>query len=215
VLDFDCWYRGFGLCSGNVVLEEKIMGAKPFALAGVLALAASVACSSSGPSGPAGGPASGAADTHCSLPDGGTTIQVTSQASCNIIAGGDAGAADYGATMFNAEGDDDDCKYHVKWSSTAIYENTNVTFTVVATYKGDGGVVTGANIDPEVFLGTTHPAPNEPTKAVENPPGTYSVGPIQFDEAGQWTVRWHLFETCDDTVDDSPHGHAAFFVDVP
>ena len=27
---------------------------------------------------------------------------------------------DYGATMFNAEGDDDDCKYHVKWTATPI-----------------------------------------------------------------------------------------------
>jgi hypothetical protein len=169
----------------------------------------------SGDDGPAGGPVTGALDTHCSLPDGGVIVQPTSQASCNIVAGPDAGATDYGDTMFNAEGDDDDCKYHVTWSSTAIRENTGVTFTVIAAFKGDGGVVTGANIDPEVFLNSTHPAPNSNNKTTENPPGTYTVGPILFDAKGQWTVRWHLFETCDDSVEDSPHGHAAFFVDVP
>ena len=31
---------------------------------------------------------------------------------------GGAPTSDYGETLFNAEGDDDDCKYHVKWTAT-------------------------------------------------------------------------------------------------
>jgi YtkA-like len=171
------------------------------------------ACSS-GNSGPAGGAVVGTADTHCTLGDGGLVVQATSQASC-MSGGGDAGALDLGPTMFNAEGDDDDCKYHVKFSSTPVYEHTDVTFTVTATNKGDGGPATGANIDPEVFLSSTHPAPNSNVKTTESAPGTYQVGPIQFDLAGRWTVRFHLYENCEDVLPDSPHGHAAFYVDVP
>src|SRR5438045_3016751 len=66
------------------------------------------ACSS-GPSGPAGGPVSGALDKHCSLPDGGTTATVVNPADCQVTDGGLAEG--YGDTLFNAEGDDDDCKY--------------------------------------------------------------------------------------------------------
>ncbi|HEX4381659.1 MAG TPA: hypothetical protein VH083_01875 [Myxococcales bacterium] len=180
------------------------------------ALAAGIvfACSSSGPSGPTGGPVPGAADTHCALPDGGTTVQVTHQSSCTIVANANA-TADYGATMFNAEGDDDDCKYHVKFSSTDIRENSNFNLIVSATNKTDGSAVTGANVDPEIFLNNTHPAPNSNFKTVESPAGTYTIGPLQFDAPGEWTVRFHFFEQCDDNVDDSPHGHAAFFVEVP
>jgi hypothetical protein len=41
------------------------------------------------------------------------------------------------------------------------------------------------------------------------------VGPIVFDQPGKWVVRFHFFENCDDLVEDSPHGHAAFYVQVP
>jgi hypothetical protein len=163
------------------------------------------ACSSSGPSGPTGGPVSGAQDSHCALSDGGTTVQATHQSSCTVVANAN-GNIDYGATMFNAEGDDDDCKYHVKFSSTDIRENSNFNFVVTATSKTDGSAVTNANVDPE---------PNTPFKTVENPAGTYTIGPLQLDAPGQWTVRFHFFEQCDDNVADSPHGHAAFFVEVP
>ena len=48
----------------------------------------------------------------------------------------------------------------------------------------------------------------------------YKVGPIRFDAAGNapghyWTVRFHLYEECNDSPEDSPHGHAAFYVSVP
>ena len=38
---------------------------------------------------------------------------------------------------------------------------------------------------------------------------------ITFDMPGDWTVRFHFFENCDDAPADSPHGHAAFLVYVP
>jgi hypothetical protein len=129
--------------------------------------------------------------------------------------GGDSGGSDYGPTMFNAEGDDDDCKYHVSWTATAIRENENVTFTVVATNKTDGSPLKGASVLAEVYLNDTHPGPNTNQKAPEGPTGTYAVGPVRFDAAGQWTVRFHFFEECSDLNDDSPHGHAAFYVQVP
>jgi len=163
--------------------------------------------------GPAGGPVSGALDTHCTLPDGGTMVTVVDPAACQISDGGVV--TDYGATMYNSEADDDDCKYHVKMTASPVYENTDVNFTVVATKKADGTPATGAKVDGEVFLDTTHPAPNSGQKVTESPPGTYKVGPIRFDKAGQWTVRFHLYEQCDDSVEGSPHGHAAFFIAVP
>jgi hypothetical protein len=162
-----------------------------------------------------GGPVAGAADTHCSLPDGGSRAQPTSQASCALAAGADAGTTDYGAPMYNSEADDDDCKYHLKFTATPVYENTDVNFTVTATTKSDGLPATGANLDAEVYLDSTHPAPNSGQHTTESPPGTYKIGPVRFDKAGQWTVRFHLFEQCLDSVPDSPHGHAAFFIDVP
>ena len=182
-------------------------------LAALLALAG---CSNGG--GDTGGPVTGPADTHC-----GAKSQTTSQASCHLTsdAGADAGntGIDYGPTLDNAEGDDDDCKYHVKWSAGGVAENQDVTFTVEVTTKSDGAPVTGAvpagYSMAEVFLNDLHPAPNTDQKAPESPPGTYAEGPVRFDAAGKWTVRFHLFEDCTDLAEDSPHGHAAFYVQVP
>ena len=172
-----------------------------------------IACGSSN-RGPAGGPVAGAMDTHCTLADGGVQAQPINQASCQVIDGG-APAGSYGPTLFNSEADDDDCKYHVKFTSTAVYENTDVTFNVVATQKADGGPATGSNVVAEVYLNSTHPAPNSNQKAVESPPGTFAVGPVRFDAPGQWTVRFHLHEDCADVLPDSPHGHIAFYLNVP
>jgi hypothetical protein len=122
--------------------------------------------------------------------------------------------SEYGDTLFNTEGDDDDCKYHLVWSSTAVCENADVTFRVKVTAKADGSPVTGAAPSVEVFLNTTHPGQVSGQNAQETSPGNYSIGPVQFDTKGQWTVRFHLFPTgCDDPA--SPHGHAAFYVNVP
>ena len=65
---------------------------------------------------------SGAADTHCA----GKPVVVASQAACHVDAAapadtdagdtdGGAPKSDFGDTLYNSEGDDDDCKYHVKW----------------------------------------------------------------------------------------------------
>ena len=175
------------------------------------------------PAGPAGGPVMGAADMHCKLGDGGMKVQETRTASCHP-APVDAGASDggaspdtnpYGPTVFNAESDDDDCKYHTKWTASPIYQNTDVTFTLVGTVLADGKPLSGAAPYTEIFLDETHPAP--PTKAAttETSPGSYTMGPVRFDKPGKWTVRFHVFGDCVDLNDDSPHGHIAFYVNVP
>ena len=74
--------------------------------------------------GPAG-PVTGALDTHC---EEGRRRDRTAVGEC--VTGraaarqpepdGGAPTGDYGETLFNAEGDDDDCKYHVTWTATAI-----------------------------------------------------------------------------------------------
>ncbi|HEY1696064.1 MAG TPA: hypothetical protein VGG39_28050 [Polyangiaceae bacterium] len=195
-----------------------------------------------------GSAASGPADDHCDAPDGGQIVQVTTVAGCTddggAGGGGDDGGAtgddggsagddggavdagdigncgddDYGATMYGTSGSDDDCKYNVSWTSTPICENTDVYFTVTATYRTDGSPLTGANARPDIVLDCTHSIPNTPKPAdpsPENSPGVYTVGPVSFDKPGRWVVRFHFNETCLDIADDSPHGHAAFWVDVP
>jgi hypothetical protein len=116
--------------------------------------------------------------------------------------------------VYGMEADDDDCKYHVAWSATPVCEASNITFQVVVTSKVDGSIVRGADVRAEVFQ-STHLAPNSNTKTIEQADGTYSVGPVRFDAAGQWVVRFHLFERCSDELEDSPHGHVAFYVNVP
>jgi hypothetical protein len=197
--------------------------------------ASTMTSSSSGAGGSGGGPVSGPADKHCV----GVTPQPTNQGDCHDTtpdpdAGAGGGGPEYGPTMYGSEGDDDDCKYHVTWTSTPIAQNRDVTFTFTAEYLATGepnppacadcpvqGLVCTAQ-DPnacntllEVYLNSTHPAP--PTNELVTPgaAGTYSIGPIQFDAPGKWTVRFHLFELCADVRADSPHGHAAFYVDVP
>jgi hypothetical protein len=187
---------------------------KPVGIACIAALCiiAVVACSG-GDEGPTGGPVSGAADVHCKESDGGVRVQHVSASSC-LPTGADAGI-DYGPTMYNSEADDDDCKYHLKFTTTPVRRNTNVNFNVTATVKETGAPATGANVVAEVYLNDTHAAPNSGQVTREQSGGTYVVGPVQFDQPGQWTVRFHLHENCSDEPDDSPHGHAAFYIGVP
>jgi hypothetical protein len=174
-----------------------------------LGLALGSACgSSSGGDGPTGGPVAGATDTHCT-----GRSQAVDLSTCH--ANVDAGAPDYGPTQYNSSGDDDDCKYQVSFTSNPIRRNENVTFTVTAKTLADLQPATGANIEGEVFLNDTHPAPNSGQATTEKGGGVYDVGPIKFDAAGRWTVRFHLHEDCQDSTDDSPHGHIAFYIDVP
>jgi hypothetical protein len=163
-----------------------------------------------------GGAVSGAVDTHC------TEAQAVDPAICEQVvpdAGPDQpdagdGGSDFGDTLYGAEGDDDDCKYHLTWTSTPVCQNTDVTFTVTAIQLADNAPVTDPQPYIEAFLDETHPAPNSSATAVPKGNGTYDIGPIRFDAPGRWTVRYHLFGTCPDS-EESPHGHGAFFVDVP
>ena len=193
-------------------------------------------------SGMTGGSVVGPPDDHCEAPDGGQILQVTTAQGCiegpDAAPPGDDGGGDsgdpcpgdmnaYGPVRYNNWGTDDDCKYDVSWQSTAICENQPVYFTVIATSRVDGSPVTGveyggqfvpANPRPDVVLSCNHPIPNDPAPrnpSVEVSPGTYLVGPIAFDRPGRWVFRFHFNEECFDFAPDSPHGHAAFYVDVP
>jgi hypothetical protein len=133
---------------------------------------------------------------------------------------GDCDPSEFGAAMYGNSGDDDDCKYDVKWSSTPICEGGNgVYFTVSAVNRVDGTPLTGATPYIEAVQACLHAVPNPPPPAVtsteETSPVTYKIGPIVFDRPGGWVVRFHFFGSCEDTLETSPHGHAAFFVTVP
>ena len=211
-------------------------------LASVLALLATsmslaLACSSSssdGPSAPGAGgaaasacldgsgPVPGDADLHCTDTDGKPIVQETSAAACMDSGAGGAGAGgapaeeeETPATLFNDEGEDDDCKYHVSFSSTCIEKNKDVTLTLHANLRSDDSALVGADAQVEIYLSDTHLAPNTHPKTTMVSDGVYSIGPVRFDQSGRWTVRFHLFETCLDARPDSPHGHVAFYVDVP
>ena len=132
-------------------------------------------------------------------------------------------SSDYGATMYGIEGDDDDCKYHVSYEATPICEKDGVYFVVEARYlTRSGAPLTGACAYAELCLDNSHPGPVADGRppagkqlVVEGPPGTYTIGPVEFDAPGTWTVRFHFNEECCDVSESSPHGHAAFFVEVP
>lgn len=116
--------------------------------------------------------------------------------------------------LTGSSGNDDDCKYRVEWTSAAGEGESETIFTVKLTSLADGKPVTGADPNVEAFLTDTHPAPNSDQKATETEPGVYTVGPVAFDDAGKWTVRFHFFEECSDS-EASPHGHIGFYVNVP
>jgi len=192
-----------------------------------ITVAAGAGCSSSTPAatsdGGVGGPVTGDLDTHCM---GKTPITVSAD-SCNIPPDPDAGAEpEFGDTLFNAEGDDDDCKYHVKFTvmPQPIKVNEEITFKVTVTLKATGAPATGAvnaagdGIYIESFLSDrpTHVLPNPAPVFAETPAGSgVYTAKASFDAAGRWVVRFHLFGNCLDGAEDSPHGHAAFFFDVP
>ncbi len=185
----------------------------------------------------------GPPDHHCVAPDGGLMIQPIgvcevldptqvppNNAACGVTFSNDAGTSsgdtgadadagadlsDYGPTMYGSAGNDDDCKYYISWISTPIKENVDTYFTVTALRLEDMKPATCATIIPDTALTPTHPPAGPPKPSVELSPGVYKVGPIPFDAPGIWTVRFHLFEECSDSQDDSPHGHAAFYVQVP
>jgi hypothetical protein len=167
-----------------------------------------------------GGPVPGALDDHCAA----VTPIVVSQASCHpagSTADADAGTDEESPVLYNAAGDDDDCKYHVSFTSTPVRLNQNVAFTVTATLldpAANGAPATGANIQIESYL-ADNPfvlIPNTGVATTESGvSGVYKISPVKFTASGQWVVRFHLYEDCADLNDDSPHGHIAFLLDVP
>ena len=124
--------------------------------------------------------------------------------------------ADYGDTLYNSEGDDDDCKYHLTFTNDPVLENKLIFFTVTVKQKSNNMPETGGHFEIEAHLGDTHPAPDITPMpvATESPPGTFKF-PVKFDMPGKWTVKFHIHEECLDNDDASQHGHASFFVNVP
>jgi hypothetical protein len=183
----------------------------------------------------------GPLDHHCVAGDGGLIVQTigvcetptppANAAMCTVKFANDTSAADggdpsasdggaapvsdYGPTMYGSAGNDDDCKYYVSWTSTPIVEKAATYFTLSAWRLSDMTPATCAAVIPDTSLSLTHGVAPPAQPSPEIAPGVYKVGPIPFDAPGIWTVRFHLFEECSDDPPDSPHGHAAFYVNVP
>jgi hypothetical protein len=138
----------------------------------------------------------------------------------HAAAGADGGAEpDEEYTIhYGNESVDDDCKYDVSFSTTCLEVGKNVTVSLVLRQRATGNPANGGHPDsPEIFLADkpSHISPSNGIKAAEGPLGTYQIGPIVFDQPGRWVIRFHYFESCSDIPADSPHGHVAFYVDVP
>jgi len=119
---------------------------------------------------------------------------------------------------YGSEAADDDCKYDTSFSTTCLEVGKNVTVSLNLRQRATGNPGNGGHPDsPEIYLADkpSHISPSNAIKAVESPLGTYQIGPIVFDEPGRWVIRFHYFETCSDLPADSPHGHVAYYVDVP
>jgi hypothetical protein len=161
-----------------------------------------------------GGPVAGPLDRHC-YDDGGSNFISVDPTMCTIDAGADNGG--FGDTMNNSAGNDDDCKYFVSFTTSGgICKGSGVYFT---TSLKDSimmqPVPHATNVRPEVFNTTTMAPVNTSTSMTsETAAGVYKIGPITFPSSGGYTVRFHFFENCTDTP-SSPHGHAAFFINVP
>jgi hypothetical protein len=102
----------------------------------------------------------------------------------------------------------------VTWWSTPIDMGEDVYFNVTAIRAADGTPATGANVYLEAFIGNHLPPTLQPP-VTENAPGVYTIGPMEFDASGKWTVRFHFYEDCLDLLPDSPHGHSAYYINVP
>ncbi len=163
-----------------------------------------------------GGPVTGPADRHC-YDDGGGEFLTYDPTQCDVDAGDDdsGGGSDFGATMYGTSGNDDDCKYFVSYTVAPVCENEGVSFDVTLKDATTLAPITyTGTVRIEAFLSDTHPANTSATVSTLTAPGVYTIGPVAFDAAGQWTVRFHFFENCTDSP-TSPHGHAAFYIQVP
>jgi hypothetical protein len=169
--------------------------------------------------GEAGGMVPGPADLHCmNVPP----ITV-SQASCRTDAGappeGDGGEPEP-PVQNNTEADDDDCKYHIRWTSTPIYRGMPVTFTVTVTNKANNTPIpfpanAGFEVAGVLASDDTVVLPNTSPMQMLGMNGMWTFGPVRFDNSGDWKITFHIREDCSDNEEDSPHGHATFLVRVP
>lgn len=167
-----------------------------------------------------GAPASGPADTHCTDSSGAPIVQsigacVTGATGAAAPAGEDVPEQEFGV-FYGTAASDDGCKYDVSFSHSCIVQNQPVTFDVTLRNKSDGSAATGARpTTVEAYMESGHISPSNTFRGPEGPSGTYAIGPVVFDRPGRWVVRFHFFETCSDIPADSPHGHTAFYIDVP
>lgn len=197
-------------------MTNEQRSSRPLTLAGAVILSACALVWACGTDpGPKGGPVAGEQDLHCQASDGGTIAQPIKPSACNAPSDGGTAHAHEDVVLFNASGDDDECKYHVSFTTTPIRESTNVTFIAEITEKATGLPAEGANPYLEVFLDDTHPAPNTNPVTEETSAGVYTISPVQFDLPGRWTVEFHLHGECSSTLPESPHSHVGFFIDVP
>jgi hypothetical protein len=162
----------------------------------------------------------GVDDTHCNG-DGGATRQAVNTMSChsqnpsgNASSLDAGGAGAYGATHYNTQAFDDDCKYIVKWQSTSTLVRKDVYFQVTVNELTDNTAVAGDKPKITAQLTDVHPSLPATQTATETTPGTYVIGPVQFDAPGNWTVRFNFHPECDNGTPDSPRGFAAFYVAV-
>lgn len=165
-----------------------------------------------------GGPVSGPADTHCTDSAGMPIVQsigaCVSAASAADLQAGDE-PEEFGV-FYGSQASDDGCKYDVSFTHSCIAVDRPVTFDVTLLEKSDGSAASGARPSTvEAYMEDGHISPSNSFRGPESPAGTYAIGPVVFDRPGRWVVRFHFFETCSDIPADSPHGHTAFYIDVP
>lgn len=119
---------------------------------------------------------------------------------------------------YNDRAADDDCKYDASFSTSCLTLNAPVTLTLKLRQRTTGDLGQGASPDsPEIYLANNpqHISPSLGITATEGPSGQYAIKGVVFDVPGRWVVRFHYFEECSDVSADSPHGHVAFYLDVP
>jgi hypothetical protein len=161
-----------------------------------------------------GGPVAGPLDRHCYDDGGGNFLSVNPNL-CASDAGASSGG--FGDTRNNSAGNDDDCKYFVSFiSSEGICATNRVYFTVSLKDAIKMQPIAHAqNVRLEVFNTTTMaPVSTATSMTSETAAGVYKIGPISFSSSGNYTIRFHFYENCSATP-SSPHGHAAFFINVP
>ncbi len=169
-----------------------------------------------------GAPTAGSGGTGQEAAANGGASAGTGGVDCNL-----AHDSGYGDTLFDSAGDDDDCKYHMTWTSTPVAKGKPFTLTVSATSLATGaplehiaaqepGKPALSRIEPFMPCEPSHLAPTADYDApvTQIGPGTFTVGPVVFDESGRWVIRYHFYEECFNNV-TTPHAHIAFFVNVP